>query len=47
MNRKEFFPERSDVAPKIYAYTEPRPEYKDLLKVGYTTKSVKNEDTIF
>ena len=34
---KEFFPLRSEAHPLIYAYEDSNPEYKGLLKVGYTT----------
>jgi hypothetical protein len=35
-----FFPVRPKSAPKIYGYTEPTPEYKGLIKVGYTERDV-------
>ncbi len=35
------FPTRPDISPKIYAYTEKKPEYKSLIKIGYTTRSVE------
>ncbi|MDI3524646.1 GIY-YIG nuclease family protein [Kosmotoga sp.] len=38
---KEFFPSRPNIEPKIYAYEDTHPQYRGLLKVGYTTKSVK------
>ncbi len=38
---KEFFPQRPKVEPKIYAYEDTHPQYAGLLKIGYTTKSVK------
>jgi len=34
---KEFFPPRPDSTPVIYAYEDTNPQYKGLLKVGYTT----------
>ncbi|MCL2628514.1 MAG: GIY-YIG nuclease family protein [Oscillospiraceae bacterium] len=34
---KEFFPLRSEAHPTIYAYEDNNPDYKGLLKVGYTT----------
>lgn len=34
---KEFFPQKSDSKPIIYAYKDTNPQYKGLLKVGYTT----------
>ena len=39
---QEFFPERSFATPKIYAYEDTNPQYKGLLKIGYTTVSVKD-----
>ena len=36
----DFFPLRSNKSPKIYAYTEPYPEYAGLIKVGYTEREV-------
>lgn len=38
---KEFFPLRPAAQPMIYAYEELSPDYKGLLKVGYTTIDVK------
>ncbi|MCL2153299.1 MAG: GIY-YIG nuclease family protein [Oscillospiraceae bacterium] len=38
---REFFPLRSEARPMIYAYEESNPEYKGLLKVGYTTIGVE------
>lgn len=38
---KDFFPSRSEAKPMIYAYQEDNPEYKGLLKVGYTTIGVE------
>ena len=38
--KKDFFPEKPDNNPKIYAYTENTPEYKDLIKIGYTARSL-------
>lgn len=41
MNKEEtFFSKRPDSHPMIYAYQENNPNYKGLLKVGYTTKSI-------
>ena len=37
----EFFPPRPKKIPKIYAYSDSNPQYKGLLKVGYTTQDVK------
>ncbi|GHU37692.1 type III restriction endonuclease [Clostridia bacterium] len=38
---KELFPPRPSSHPKIYAYEDSNPEYKGLLKVGFTTKDVE------
>ena len=38
---KDFFPQRPRVQPKIYAYEDTNPQYAGLLKVGYTTKDVR------
>lgn len=38
---KEFFPQRPDAKPTIYAYEDTHPQYKGLLKVGYTTVNAK------
>lgn len=38
---KEFFPLRPDTQPMIYAYEDSNPEYRGLLKVGYTTIGVE------
>lgn len=39
---ESFFPPKPDDRPLIYAYTEPNnPELKDLLKVGYTTRTIE------
>lgn len=37
-----FFPQRPNLQPKIYAYEDFRPENKGLLKIGYTTKDVRD-----
>jgi hypothetical protein len=37
----DFFPSRSEAKPIIYAYEEENPQYKGLLKVGYTTVDVE------
>ena len=36
------FPLRSEAMPKIYAYEDTNPQYKGLLKVGYTVQSVED-----
>src|SRR3989338_5602006 len=38
---KEFFPQRPDSKPAIYAYEDTNPQYKGLLKIGYTTLNVQ------
>ena len=37
---EQFFPEKPDIEPKIYAYTDSNPQYAGLLKIGYTTIDV-------
>ena len=37
----QYFPPRPELTPWIYAYSNPAPAYKGLLKVGYTTRSVE------
>ncbi len=36
----DFFPQRPDAQPMIYAYEDTNPQYKGLLKVGYTARDV-------
>lgn len=36
-----FFPPRPAASPKIYAYKDTHPQYAGLLKIGYTTKDVR------
>ena len=38
---KEFFPQRPDSKPTIYAYEDTNPQYRGLLKIGYTTVDVQ------
>lgn len=38
----EFFPPRPDSNPTIYAYEDTNPQYKGLLKVGYTARDAKS-----
>ena len=40
-NEKELFPIRENFNPQIYAYEVSNPEYKGLLKIGYTTTNVE------
>lgn len=37
----DFFPPRPGASPKIYAYEDTNPQYVGLLKIGYTTKDVR------
>ena len=37
---KGFFPETATLEPKIYAYADSHSQYKNLLKIGYTTQNV-------
>lgn len=38
---KDFFPPRPETYPAIYAYEDTNPQYKGLLKIGYTTVDVQ------
>ena len=38
---KGFFPQRPDSKPTIYAYEDTNPQYKGLLKIGYTIVNVQ------
>ncbi len=40
MINKEFFPRQ--IKPQVYAYADSNPNYKGLLKVGYTTTNVES-----
>lgn len=40
MYGEDFFPQRPDSHPVIYAYRDTNPNHKELLKVGYTTRDV-------
>lgn len=42
MSNKEFFPQRPNSFPMIYAYSDNNPQYNGLLKIGYTEKDVEN-----
>ncbi|MDP2681352.1 MAG: DEAD/DEAH box helicase family protein [Deltaproteobacteria bacterium] len=42
MSANKFFPPRPDSKPTIYAYEDTNPQYKDLLKIGYTTVSAQS-----
>ena len=39
--RENFFPRKTVSSPRIYAYCDNHPQYKGMLKIGYTTKSVQ------
>ena len=38
---KEFFPQRPESHPMIYAYSDSNPQYNGLLQVGYTETDVE------
>lgn len=40
MHTKDYFPPRPVANPRIYAYEDTHPDFKGLLKVGYTTLTV-------
>ena len=40
MAQQNFFPERPALKPMIYAYEDTNPQYRGLLKVGYTSVDV-------
>ncbi|WP_276641835.1 GIY-YIG nuclease family protein [Trichococcus flocculiformis] len=42
MSNQEFFPQRSNSHPMIYAYSENNPKYEGLLKIGYTERDVEH-----
>ena len=37
----DFFPQRPNANPRIYAYIDTNPDYKGLLKIGFTNRSVQ------
>jgi len=41
MSSNEFFPQRPESHPMIYAYSDSNPQYKGLWKMGYTEKEVE------
>lgn len=41
MSADNFFPQRPDSKPTIYAYEDTNPQYKGLLKIGYTAVDVQ------
>ncbi len=42
MSVDKFFPPRPDSRPTIYAYEDTNPQYRGLLKIGYTTVDAKS-----
>ena len=42
MSADKFFPPRSDFKPTIYAYEGANPQYRGLLKIGYTTVDARS-----
>ena len=38
--QNQFFPKITEVNPRIYAYSDSHEQFRGLLKIGYTTKSV-------
>ena len=38
---EKFFPPRPESSPTIYAYEDTNPQYRNLLKVGHTTRDAK------
>ena len=41
MSTQNFFPQRPEAHPTIYAYEDTNPQYKGLLKIGYTAIDVE------
>lgn len=41
MTERKFFAKRPNLHPKVYAFKDNNPNYKDLLKIGYTTRDVE------
>ena len=42
MSADKFFPQRPDSKPTVYAYEDTNPQYRGLLKIGYTTVDAKS-----
>lgn len=40
MAKQEYFPQRPNACPMIYAYEDTNPQYKGMLKVGYTSVDI-------
>jgi len=40
--KRDFFPQRHESRPTIYAYKDTNPQYKGMLKVGYTVVDAKS-----
>ncbi len=41
MSSQDFFPQRPDAHPAVYAYADKNPDHAGLLKVGYTARPVE------
>ena len=41
MTSSDFFPQRPDAHPSVYAYADKNPDHAGILKVGYTARSVE------
>ena len=41
MTSSDFFPQRPDAHPSVYAYADKNPDHAGILKVGYTTRPVE------
>jgi hypothetical protein len=42
MSADKFFPQRPDSKPTIYAYEDTNPQYRGLLKIGYTAVAAQS-----
>lgn len=38
---ENFFPQRPDAQPIIYAYEDSNPQYAEMLKVGFTSRTIE------
>ena len=41
MNPDKFFPTHPESRPTIYAYADTNPQYRGLLKIGYTAADIQ------
>ena len=39
--KNNYFPKKKQINPVIYAYEDTHPDFKDLLKIGYTNKNAE------